>query len=598
MNSLKRKSGSSISIMTGLSLLVLCLIALAGMLVSRAWFSDEKDVTESMTAGRIIIGVNDDSVSQNLFSQSVLDGSISLVNDVTIELNADSQSAYGRIYMEFLGTDATAYTLNHDLTTYESSDYKWERIGQYYYLMNLDNTPKEMVVGTTYTFLEKAANTFSVIPTTGDTLDMNAKAVQSANTSPATAASLAALLGDNITGIKNIDLNVTGTGVITPIPSYTTAGSISFTVSATGVDETIKTMSVVNGSITSETGTETEKTYTVSLPGNISISIDVGVKPPVDIIIPEVPNIADLMTLVFNEDKTRFKIIYNSPSIDYSDVVYPDNAAAEFYFFTPLNTRIISTTDENLAADQIYALDQEERYDVSDYSILEIETAADFDNRQFWYDVPVGGVVVYPLFAVPTTNNTNDVYHIFANSILNLDDDWGSSYTQKNILLSSRINAIPNWKFGSVHEAGQIRSLTIPYSVRSLGEQMINWNDKLESIIIPPSVTSISYAAFNSCVNLSNVIIMEGCTVIGARQFSQSKISDITIPSTVTSIGAGAFLLCDLLTDMTVKSAIPPTLGADAIPSAVTTIRVPADNVNDYKTADGWSSYASMIVGY
>jgi hypothetical protein len=40
----------------------------------------------------------------------------------------------------------------------------------------------------------------------------------------------------------------------------------------------------------------------------------------------------------------------------------------------------------------------------------------------------------------------------------------------------------------------------------------------------------------------------------------------------------------------------PPSLGNNAIPSTIATIEVPAQSVNVYKSASGWSDYASKIV--
>ncbi len=66
----------------------------------------------------------------------------------------------------------------------------------------------------------------------------------------------------------------------------------------------------------------------------------------------------------------------------------------------------------------------------------------------------------------------------------------------------------------------------------------------------------------------------------------------------MTSIGEGAFESCRGITNIRIEATTPPTLGSSAIPSYEITIEVPNASVDVYKSASGWSSYASKIVGY
>ena len=50
---------------------------------------------------------------------------------------------------------------------------------------------------------------------------------------------------------------------------------------------------------------------------------------------------------------------------------------------------------------------------------------------------------------------------------------------------------------------------------------------------------------------------------------------------------------CNSLTLITINSTTPPSLGSSVIPSTVTSIYVPNESVEDYKTA--WSDYADYI---
>ena len=65
-----------------------------------------------------------------------------------------------------------------------------------------------------------------------------------------------------------------------------------------------------------------------------------------------------------------------------------------------------------------------------------------------------------------------------------------------------------------------------------------------DTIILPKSLTEIGAEAF---VNTSarEVVILDGCTAIGARAFADSRVlTRVVIPSTVSSIAKDAFEGC------------------------------------------------------
>ena len=94
-----------------------------------------------------------------------------------------------------------------------------------------------------------------------------------------------------------------------------------------------------------------------------------------------------------------------------------------------------------------------------------------------------------------------------------------------------------------------------------------------KNITIPNSVTSIGNEAFRYCKSLTSV----------------------SIGNSVTSIGNYAFHYCSDLASITVNAVTPPKLGSNAFAASNCPIYVPADSLNDYKTAIGWSTYASRI---
>jgi hypothetical protein len=120
----------------------------------------------------------------------------------------------------------------------------------------------------------------------------------------------------------------------------------------------------------------------------------------------------------------------------------------------------------------------------------------------------------------------------------------------------------------------------------------------LTKVFIPKGVTTIGDYAFSCCSSLTSITIPDSVTNIGGSAFSGcSSLTSITIPDSVTTIGIGAFNNCTRLTSITIMATTPPTLDYmvfNNVP-ADCVIRVPADSVEAYKAADGWSSLSDRI---
>ena len=188
-------------------------------------------------------------------------------------------------------------------------------------------------------------------------------------------------------------------------------------------------------------------------------------------------------------------------------------------------------------------------------------------------------------------------------------------------------------------------SVVTSYTFNTIGEHIVKYTltddsiksrafsgcSSLTSVVIPNSVTSIGNNAFDGCSSLTSISVASGnsyydsrnnCNaiietssntlIVGCKNtiipnsvtsigvdvfFGCSGLTNVTIPSSVTSIGSNAFFNCSDLTTLIVQATIPPTLSGITLygTNANLVIKVPSASVNAYKSASGWSDYASKI---
>jgi hypothetical protein len=155
---------------------------------------------------------------------------------------------------------------------------------------------------------------------------------------------------------------------------------------------------------------------------------------------------------------------------------------------------------------------------------------------------------------------------------------WGNTYTFANNVIenlyvnSSDVNfAVPNV---SIHSNFRyLKKLEVGTNVVTLG--IFQSASLLTDVIIPEGVENFRDNCFKGC----------------------SSLVSITLPSTTKTMTHGVFHTCANLTSVTILATTPPT-GVSGYtfqdtPNAI--VYVPSGSVNAYKTASGWSGYASRI---
>lgn len=193
-----------------------------------------------------------------------------------------------------------------------------------------------------------------------------------------------------------------------------------------------------------------------------------------------------------------------------------------------------------------------------------------------------------------------------------------NGYGIKNLIIGEGIEDIPVSAFFKLYN---LESLTLPDSLITIGEEASNagscftgciklkrLNSDVDGVInIPNNVTRVGYQAFY-CAGATDVT-------------GNNYINEINIPDSVTIIGTagfGGFYKCERINigtgietlgtqslnnagkdsehlTITIKATTPPTWDGALITADKVDIYVPADSVDAYKAATGWSYYADKI---
>lgn len=194
----------------------------------------------------------------------------------------------------------------------------------------------------------------------------------------------------------------------------------------------------------------------------------------------------------------------------------------------------------------------------------------------------------------------------------------------KNMELRSRnlthLKSIGQYAFRQT----KIKNLTITSSeLKTIPKNAFYQCRSLLNVYLSSSITSIGDFAFSGCIKLTGlsyvkddtgIKLPEGFTTIGNYAFGGCElIKNVEFPSTITTIGDGIFR-CETasstvrhinLESWTIKATTVPTLGTDTfkagtdkVAGTVASIKVPAESVESYKSADNWKAFAAVIDGF
>lgn len=106
--------------------------------------------------------------------------------------------------------------------------------------------------------------------------------------------------------------------------------------------------------------------------------------------------------------------------------------------------------------------------------------------------------------------------------------------------------------------ADRILTIVIEDGVTAIGDNAFG-GIAIMSVTVPASVKSIGDGAFRECKNLNSVTVSEGVTAIGGNAFRGcTALKSITLPAGIEQIGAGAFMDCNELKSVAFASGSKP----------------------------------------
>ena len=182
------------------------------------------------------------------------------------------------------------------------------------------------------------------------------------------------------------------------------------------------------------------------------------------------------------------------------------------------------------------------------------------------------------------------------NSVVDIQE--GAFYGCKSLTSITLPKYLKAIKARTFYGCESLRTITIPSSVKRIEEGAFAKCYSLTSITIPDGVKTIDKNCFYFCSSLKTVIIPDSVKNIESESFSECRaLISITLPNNLKNIGTRAFEHCSSLETVIINSKVPPVIDnySKTFEDTLKVIYVPAESVEIYKKAEGWSRFADKI---
>ena len=198
-------------------------------------------------------------------------------------------------------------------------------------------------------------------------------------------------------------------------------------------------------------------------------------------------------------------------------------------------------------------------FEGNQYPVIKINDNVFADNTNLKAVTLPEGLVEIGAFAFNGCQNLGSV--VLPESLTTLGRDaFQSCKSLRVVKIPSGVTAIPDQCFyvcsslesviipegvmsigSSAFASCNLKTLTLPESLTTLGSDAFRYNQMLEKIEIPSKVTEIPQSCFERCLSLESVTIPEGVTAIGDDAFQSCNLNALTLPESLEAIGSYAF---------------------------------------------------------
>lgn len=104
---------------------------------------------------------------------------------------------------------------------------------------------------------------------------------------------------------------------------------------------------------------------------------------------------------------------------------------------------------------------------------------------------------------------------------------------------------------------GNLKSVTLPESIRTIGKCAFTFCTSLDSLSVPAGVTSVGESAFEACSALKSITLPGSVTAIGDRAFAYCRaLTSAVVAGKVENMPVSVFTDCKKLTSLTVHEEI------------------------------------------
>lgn len=204
------------------------------------------------------------------------------------------------------------------------------------------------------------------------------------------------------------------------------------------------------------------------------------------------------------------------------------------------------------------------------------------------YDANVSTIVAYPAGA------TTETVICFVHPYVNIA--W-AAFWDCDYIVDVRLSKIRSIERMNFCYCDKLKSIDLD-DANYIASQVLSYCDSLEELSLP-SIETIGVDTFCHNKSLKSIDFgSENLTEINTIANNNASLETIFIGSSVSTI-KNSFNSCPKLANIYVKATAVPTLSDsfDSLP-ADAKIYVPRESVDAYKSAAGWSSYASAIEPY